>query len=104
MLTSAPVSHIRLDDRGVAWIDGTTMKVVELATAKVAYGWDAEELHRQFPHISLAQIHSALAYYYDHQEAVDREIERIGREADELRRQSLDSPLRQRLRSAGKLP
>ena len=104
MLTSAPVSHVRVDDRGVAWIDGTTMKVIELASAKLAFGWGADELHRQFPHISMAQIHSALAYYYDHQQAIDREIERIGCEADQHRQASLDSPLRQQLRAAGKLP
>jgi len=60
-------SHIRLDERGVAWIDATRVKVIEVALDHIAYGWSAEEIHRQQPHLSLAQAHAALAFYYDHQ-------------------------------------
>ena len=34
----------------------------------------AEELVRMFPHLSLAQVHDALSYYYDHQAEIDKEI------------------------------
>src|SRR5437868_3689755 len=54
--------HIVLDPAGVPYLAGTTMKVVELVTAQAAYGWSAEELHFQYPYLSLGQIHSALAY------------------------------------------
>jgi uncharacterized protein (DUF433 family) len=60
--------HIILDDGRVPRIAGTTMKVVELVTAQQAYGWSPEELAFQFPHLTLGRIHSALAYYRDHQE------------------------------------
>ena len=63
--TSAP--HIWLDEEKRAWIDDTNVKVVEVALDHVAYGWSAEEMHSHHPHLSLAQIYSALAYYYDHQ-------------------------------------
>jgi uncharacterized protein (DUF433 family) len=66
--------HIVLDEHGVPRIAGTTMKVIELITAQVAYGWSPEEMHFQFPYLSLGQIHSALAYYWDHQNALDRDI------------------------------
>jgi uncharacterized protein (DUF433 family) len=33
----------------------------------LAYGWSPEEMHYQHPPLSLAQIHAALAYYFDHQ-------------------------------------
>ena len=69
-------AHIVLDARGVPHIAGTTMKVVELVTAQTAYGWSAEELHFQFPHLSLGQIHSALAYYWDHRDELDQDIAR----------------------------
>src|SRR5688572_12525867 len=31
-------------------------------------GWSAEEIVRQYPYLTLAEVHSALAYYHDHQE------------------------------------
>ena len=40
------------------------MKVTEVVLDKIAYGWSPEEIHFQHPHLSLAQIHAALTYYY----------------------------------------
>ena len=68
--------HIVLDDGRVPRVAGTTMKVVELVTAQHAYGWSPEELIFQFPHLTLGQVHSALAYYWDHQEQFDQEVAR----------------------------
>jgi uncharacterized protein (DUF433 family) len=91
--------HIVLDARGVAVIAGTTMKVVELVTAQMAYGWSPEELHFQFPHLSLGQIHSALAYYWDHRDVLEREIARRRAAVERRQRQTPDVPLRARLRA-----
>jgi len=49
-----PITHIRRDDRGVAWIADSNTKVIEVAMDHVAYGWDAEEIHAAHPHLSLA--------------------------------------------------
>jgi uncharacterized protein (DUF433 family) len=89
--------HIVVDDNGAPRIAGTTMKVVELVTAQIAYGWSPEELHFQFPHLSLGQIHSALAYYWDHQDEVDQDIAR--RLATVNQQQTGSSALRARLRA-----
>lgn len=89
--------HIRVDEKGVAWIDGTQVKVIELATDKLAHGSSPEEMHFQYPHLSLAQIHAALAYYYDHQTELDAEIERQLKYANELAERSRESPLRKKL-------
>lgn len=51
------------------------MKVIELVLDKLAYGWSPEELHFQHPGLTLGQIHSALAYYWDHQEELEQDIE-----------------------------
>ncbi len=97
-------THIVLDDEGVAWIDDTNVKVIEVASEKIAHGSSPEEIYDQHRgHLSLAQIHAALAWYYDHRNEFDAEIRRQVKEFDSLRDGSLDSPLRQRLRSAGKL-
>ena len=99
-----PVSttaHVQLDDRGVAWIDDTNTKVIEVALDMVAHGWSPEEIHFQHKHLSLAQIHAALSYYYDHQDEFDAAIERELREVDAIRAQAGESPLRKRLRATG---
>ena len=103
MATAVIPSHIHLDGRGRAWIDDTNTKVIEVALAQVAYGWSAYEIHRQYPHLSLAQIHAALAHYFDHQAEYDAEIENQAREHDEKLALEQDSPLRRKLRAAGKL-
>ncbi len=63
MLAETKYQHILLNDDNIPVIAGTTMKVVELVSAHLAYGWSAEELHFQFPTLTLGQIYSALAYY-----------------------------------------
>ncbi|MER3482687.1 MAG: hypothetical protein C4332_05585 [Meiothermus sp.] len=55
-------------------MEGTGFKLCIPIAAHKAEGWDAEQLHEQFPHLSLSQIHSALAFYYDHTEEIDRQI------------------------------
>lgn len=79
------------------------MKIVELIAGVVAYGWNAEDLARQYPDLSPAQIHGALAYYYDNQATIDAELERISGDMLRARSNVIDSPLRQRLRAMGKL-
>ena len=85
----------------VPTIAGTTMKVVELVVAKEAYGWSAEELHLQFPQLSLGQIYSALAYYADHRGDFDHDIARRLQHVQQIQHATPAVPLRERLRSQG---
>lgn len=75
------------------------MKVVELVMAQRAYGWSPEELHFQHPDLSLGQIHSALAYYWDHRDELDGDIEQRTRLAEEIRSEVGSSPLAEKLRA-----
>jgi uncharacterized protein (DUF433 family) len=102
MASSQAVTHVYLDEAGVAWIDDTNVKVIEVALDQLAYGWSPEEIHFQHPHLSLAQIHAALAYYHDHRITMGAEIERQLAEVDALAGQSGESPLSRRLRDLGK--
>jgi len=96
--------HIWIDATGRAWIDTTNVKVMEVVLDHLAYGWSPEEMHYQHPHLSLAQIHAALGYYFDHQAEFDTEIESGLRRAEKRAAETKDSPLRQRLRRLGRLP
>jgi uncharacterized protein (DUF433 family) len=100
---ATPVSHVQLDDAGVAWIEGTGVKVIEVVLDRFAQGWSPEETHFQHPDLSLAQIHAALAWYYDHQAELDAEIEQRLRGVEAQMAQAPESPLHKRLRAMGRL-
>ena len=103
-MSQTPTAHIHLDEAGVAWIDDTNVKVIEVVLDKLAPGSSPEEMHLQYPHLSLAQIYAALSYYYDHQQAFDAAIEEQLRRVEAMAAQAAKSPLRKRLRALGKLP
>jgi uncharacterized protein (DUF433 family) len=92
-----PITHIRRDERGVTWIADTNTKVKEVVLDQITYGWDAAQIHRQHPHLSLAHIHSALAYYYDHKAEIDAQIKRELEEYERLRAQAKDQITRTEL-------
>ena len=96
MIAIESVAHICRDDRGVAWIDDTNVKVIEVALDHLAYGWSAEAIQENHPHLSLAQVYAALAWYYDHQADMDAEIERQGERLDAMRATVPASPLARR--------
>ncbi|HMV50548.1 MAG TPA: DUF433 domain-containing protein [Blastocatellia bacterium] len=76
---------LEMDERGRAWIKGANTKVIEVALDWIAYRWDAETIHRQHTHLSLAQIHAALSYYFAHQAEFDAEVERQAAKTEALR-------------------
>jgi uncharacterized protein (DUF433 family) len=95
-------THIWLDERGVAWIDQTNVKVIEVVLDKVAHRSSPEEMHFQYPHLSLSQIYAALAYYHDHQAQLDGQIERGAGEYERLKSQAGESPLHKRIKELRK--
>lgn len=90
--------HIVLDDQGIPVIAGANTKVVELAEELYSYGWSPTEMHFQHPHLSLGQIHSALAYYWDHRQEIEADMERRFQEAEGFRRAAEGSPSQEKLR------
>src|SRR3989304_7399 len=101
MLAETRYEHVVLNEAHVPLISGTTMKVVELVLAQAAYGWSAEELHIQFPDLTLGQIYSALAYYWDHREELDGDIENRVKKVNEIHKSTPGLPLVKRLKDKG---
>ena len=94
VITAAP--HIRLDEQGRAWVDDTNVKVIELVLDHLAYGWNADATHEHHPGLSLAQVYSALGWYYDHQAEMDAEIRLQEERLRELRAVTAPSALQRR--------
>ena len=103
-MTTISIEHIELDDVGVARISGTRTKVIQVVMDKMAYAWGTEEIQRQYPHLSLAEVHAAMAYYYDHQEELDLQVAADLKEAESARAESGESPVVAKLRAKGHLP
>jgi uncharacterized protein (DUF433 family) len=102
-MSTVEYAHVEINADGVPVIAGTKTKVVEIALDRLAYHWDADEIKRQHPHLTLGQIHSALAWYYDHQDAMDREIQSQLDEVQQLKASAGETPVRRKLKAMGKL-
>ena len=101
MSTPAPYAHIELRPDGKAWLIGTQTKVIEVALDRIAYHWDADEIQQQHSYLTLGQIYSCLAYYYDHQKEMDQIIENQLENLKQLRAEQGESPLLAKLRAKG---
>ena len=97
-LSATRYEHVSLDEAGVPRITGTTTKVVELVANYLAGGSSPEELHLNFPHFTLGQIYSALAYYWDHQESLDDDLKRRLERVEKLQASLPTPPVVLRLR------
>lgn len=69
--------HITSDPKvcgGNAVIGGTRFPVRSVVAYILHHGLTPEELVARFSHLTLAQVHDALAYYYDNRQEIEREI------------------------------
>ena len=101
MLVKTAYEHIYIDENGVPQIADANTKVIELVLDHIAYGWSPEELVHQHPHLTLGQVHSALAYYWDHQSELDLDIQQRLHNADEMRSTGGETCLERRLLNPG---
>ncbi len=101
MSTPTAYPHIEKRQDGKAWLIGTQIKVLEVALDRIAYHWDGDEIQRQHPHLTLGQIYSCLAYYYDHQAELDQVIEEQLQSIKRLRAQQGESALQAKLKAKG---
>lgn len=97
-MATATYAHIEINADGVPIISGTTMKVVELVAEHLAWGWDAAQLQRQHSYLSMGQVHSALAYFHDHEVELREDIERRHREAEAIFSKVGTSPVNEKLK------
>ena len=97
-------SHIVIDEDGVAKIIGTDYKVRLLAQEHQLRSYTPELLHEAHPDLSLGQIHSALAYYYDHKQEIDTDLasRRLG--VEHRHAKASEPPIVTKLKSESRWP
>ncbi|MCX6891609.1 MAG: DUF433 domain-containing protein [Verrucomicrobia bacterium] len=74
-------------------------RVAQIVMDYVGHGWSPDEIHRQHRHLTLAEIHSALAYYFDHAAEMDGEMDEEWLESERLARSTPQSAVLERLRA-----
>jgi len=107
MATRTPVNsnHICLDERGVAYVGDSRLKVIHVVMDKLAHGSTPEEYVEQHPDvITVAEAYAAMAYYYDHKAEFDEQIEAEHQEYLALRAQAGESPTLKKARTLGLRP
>jgi uncharacterized protein (DUF433 family) len=80
---------------GAPRIDGHRIAVADIAVRCVHQGRTPEDVAEAYQ-ISLAKVHAALAYYWDHREEIDAELE-ADRQAFAELREKYPSELARRL-------
>ena len=75
---------------GAPIIKGTRIAVRAIA-GYYQLGMSTDEILQSLPHMTQSQVRAALAFYFDHQEAIDRDLSRNS-DADYWRKQVKQSP------------
>jgi len=68
-------------------IAGHRIRVEDVVVWHEQMGLSADEIVSRYPQISLADVHAALAYYYDHRDAIRRNMEEDDALAEALKAQ-----------------
>ena len=94
--------HIESDPAkcgGKPCIKGTRIRVWDIYVAGELRGETPDEILLQYPSISLADVHAALAYYWDNREAIDQQMKDADERVEALRKMASPGPLARKLAS-----
>ncbi len=88
MQTQILYPHIETRADGSAVIVPSGFKVRMLVQAYLTVGLNAVALHDMYPDLTMGQIYSALAYYWDHQAIMDAQIAAANTNAENFMQQN----------------
>jgi uncharacterized protein (DUF433 family) len=78
-------------------IAGTRIKVKHVYVWVERMGMTPAQVVAEYPHLSMAQVHAALAYYWSHQDEIQREIKEEEELVEAMRAQAGPSRLQEKL-------
>ena len=84
-----------------ARIAGHRIRVMDVAIWSERLGMSPDDIVDAYPSLTLADVHAALAYYWDHRAEIEREIEEDRAAVAEFRRRIGPGPLAEKLRRGG---
>jgi len=75
MSTATAYRHIIKEDDQPARLERhPRLRVAMIVTHYLAYGRSPDEIRLHLPHLTAAEVYSAMAYYFDHQQEIEDEI------------------------------
>lgn len=85
----ADIKKVKGVSGGSPVIKGTRTRVIDIGIEFEYLGMTPDEIVRAHPHISLAQVHAALAYFYKHIKEMRDKIKRDESYIEKLRQKYL---------------
>jgi uncharacterized protein (DUF433 family) len=82
---------------GQARIAGTRIKVKHVYRWVEQGGMTPAQVVTEFPHLTMAQVHAALAYYWSHQDEIQEDIRNEEKLVAELKAKTEPSRIQERL-------
>jgi uncharacterized protein (DUF433 family) len=70
---------------GKACIAGHRIRVMDVVLWHERRGYSTDEIVGMFPGVTLADVHAALAYYFDHRLEIEADFNRDEEQAEKLR-------------------
>src|SRR5712671_182287 len=65
---------VKENDAAACLVSHPRTRVALIVMDYLARGLAPEEIVRHYPYLTLAEVHSAMAYYHDHRQEIDSEI------------------------------
>lgn len=66
--------RLNRDGQPRAYLAGTRVRVQDIYVMSEVHGQTPDEIVRSLPHLSLAQVHAALAYFFQHTGEILQEL------------------------------
>jgi uncharacterized protein (DUF433 family) len=99
MPTEATYPHIVKQGSQPARLEGhARTRVSMIVTDYVWRGWSAEEIALKYPYLTPGEVHAAMAYYFDHREEIEQELDAECLEVEAWKDGHPTSPLLRRLK------
>lgn len=104
MATSVAYPHIeKLGNEAARLSRVPRIRISQIVADYIAYGWSPEEMCRQHDYLTLAEAHTAMAYYFDHQSEIDLELDAEMDECAHDRSSAAPTNFLLRMRAEGRL-
>jgi uncharacterized protein (DUF433 family) len=84
-----------------AYIAGSRISVEDIYVRHELRGEAPDQIVAALPHLTLAQVHAALAYFYDHPEEIRRQLQEGEAFVALLKAQTGPGPLERKLKGMG---
>ena len=90
--------HPNRDGQPRAYIAGTRVRVQDIYVDSEVHGKSPDQIVASLSHLTLAQVHAALSYYFDNREAILEEIRQGGEFVAQMKAKTRPGPLERQLK------